>query len=285
MAGVFNGADEAMITHPILFSPSTLSVCDWYIQQSLNALDIYVMQEGGHTYTPKSTHTHTLTHKSCFMGDNAMTANLLEGFFYFFYFILYLSIASAFTRQFVRCPAGREGSINLDFHYHAPPPLPRSPFPCILSPAHPFKIKPTPKRGGSSVIMKVSHFSWGKRKRLLQGHSKILHSSLLVVFFFSHTLSIFISFFTSSPWLTPALCLFISVCSTCYPSSPSSLLSSFSVLLSSLQFLSSLVMLPPPLALLLSPWQWFNKQCLQSGLAQSVANYPVTLPVLWDGQD
>lgn len=46
-----------------------------------------------------------------------------------------------------------------------------------------------PKKRGSGVIMKVSHFSWEKRKLWLRGHSKILHSSLFT-FYSSSSLSI-----------------------------------------------------------------------------------------------
>lgn len=73
-----------------------------------------------HTY-PK-VYLRTRTHKSRFIGDNPMTANLLEGYT-FYYFILYLSIASAFTRQFVRWPAGG-GKYQ-----------PRLPLPCPLPPS------------------------------------------------------------------------------------------------------------------------------------------------------
>lgn len=101
-----------------------------------------------HTY-PK-VYLRTRTHKSRFIGDNPMTANLLEGYtFFFISFFIYPLL----LRLQGNLLGGQleEASINLDFHYHAPSLPPQQPLslllppsPCIPLPAHPFKIKPPP---------------------------------------------------------------------------------------------------------------------------------------------
>lgn len=68
------------------------------------------------------------------------------------------------------------------------PPAPASPCPLILLRlSRPLKKKKRRKGWGSSVIMKVSHFSWQKRKRWLRGQlwNSPLFTLTSILFFFS----------------------------------------------------------------------------------------------------
>ena len=203
------------------------------------------------THIPQSLPTRA--HKSCFIGDNPMTANLLEGYTFFFIpFFIYPSLL--LLQGNLLGGQLEEGSINLDFHYHAHPDPLLLPLAILLRLSRAATQKKEVQCNHESVTFQLRLLSAEMWRRWLQGQNPLslnVTSSIPPSLIYFNLYPFFL-LSVSFSWFCPLRVYTFIPLQSCYAS---------------------------------SPWQWFNKQCLQSGLAQSVANYPVTLHVLWDGQD
>lgn len=78
-----------------------------------------------------------------------MTANLLEGYTFFFFIPFFIYPSLLLLQGNLLGGQLEDGSINLDFHYHASPaPLLLSPISCSPTPLILLRLSRPPKKGG-----------------------------------------------------------------------------------------------------------------------------------------